>query len=154
MFTISKVFTISSQTKNKRWLQLQAIMGVCKGLFVPLKTGVSVSPSPMEVLYSNSTGLQGQILWGFPVPLSGPQAGKPDVGFWTFRIVELLQYYCSPVCGSPTWQVWDLILLWLCPSYHIVVTSLSLDMGLMFLVGSRVLLTVVVQLLVVMLVLL
>ena len=48
----------------------------------------------------------------FPVPLSDPQVGKPDMGFRTFTIVhELLWYYCSPVCGSPTWQVWDLILL-------------------------------------------
>ena len=37
------------------------------------------------------------------------------------------------VYGSPTWQVWDLILLWLCPSYHLTVgSSLSLDMGHLF----------------------
>ena len=48
----------------------------------------------------------------FPVPLSDPQAGKPDMGFRTFTTVgELLWYYFSPVCGSPTWQVWGLILL-------------------------------------------
>ena len=43
--------------------------------------------------------------------LSDPQAGMPDVGFRTFTTVgKLLWYYCSPVCGSPTWWVWDLIL--------------------------------------------
>ena len=52
MFTIGKVFTISSQRKNKRWLWLQAIMGVCKVLFVPLKTGVSVSPYGSLVIKS------------------------------------------------------------------------------------------------------
>ena len=70
---------------------------------------VSVSPSSMEILQSNPTGLQGQIPWGFPVPLLDPQAGKPDVGVRIFTIGgELLWYYCSPVCGSPTWQVYGI----------------------------------------------
>ena len=35
-----------------------------------------------------------------------------------------------PVCGSPTHPVWDLILLHLRPSYHLIVaSSLSLDIG-------------------------
>ena len=69
-------------------------------LFVPSKTGVFVTLSLVEVLQSNPTGLQVQIPWGFPVPLSEPQAGKPDVGFRNFTPVgELLWYYCSPVCA-------------------------------------------------------
>ena len=93
-----------------------------------------VSPSPVEVLWSNPTSLGGQILWGFPGALLGPQAGKPDVGIWTFtRVGELLWYYCSPVCGSLTWQVWDFILSWLCPSYHLsAASSLFLDVGYLF----------------------
>ena len=68
--------------------------------------------------------LQGQIPWGFPVPLLSPQSGKPDMGIWTFTTeVELLWYYCSPVCGPPTHWIWDLILLWLCPFYHLTVAS-------------------------------
>ena len=68
-------------------------------------------PSPMEVLYSNPTGLQGQIPWGLPVPLSDPQPGRPDLGFRTFATVgELPWYYYSPVCEPPTQWVWDLIL--------------------------------------------
>ena len=64
------------------------------------------------------------ILWGFPVPLLDPQAGKPAVGFRTFTTVgELLWYYCSPVCGSPTLQVRDLILSQLYPSYHLTAAS-------------------------------
>ena len=54
---------------------------------------------------------------GIPSPFVGSQAGKPDIGFRTFITVgELLWYYCYPVCRSPTWWVWDLILLLLCPS--------------------------------------
>ena len=58
---------------------------------------------------------------------------------------------CSPVCGSPTWWVWDLILLWLCPFYHLAeASSLSSDMGFflfcfVFLVGSSILLLMGVQ---------
>ena len=65
---------------------------------------------------------------------------------------ELLWNYCSPVCGSPNWRVWDLILWWFCPSYCIA-SSLSLDVGCLFLVGSSILLSMVVQQLVVILVL-
>ena len=79
------------------------------------------------------------------------------MGFRTFTTVkELLWYYRSPVCGSPTWWVWDLILLWLCPSYSLAVaSSLSLDMEYIytFLIGSIILLSMVVQQLVVTLVL-
>ena len=117
-------------------LLLPLSLGACKALSVPSKTGVCF-PSPMEVLWkwkSNSTCLQGQIPWGFPVPLSGPQAGKLDMVFWTFTTVgELLWDYCSPVYGSLTQWVWDLSLLWLSPSYHLAMAScLSLDMGYLF----------------------
>ena len=50
----------------------------------------------------------------FPVPLSDAHAEEPDLGFRTFTIMqELLQYNCSPVCGSPTWQDlgFDLIMI-------------------------------------------
>ena len=36
--------------------------------------------------------------------------------------------YCSPVCSLPIRRVWDLILLWLCPPYHLAAAaSFSLD---------------------------
>ena len=42
-------------------------------------------------------------------------------------------YSGSPVCGSLTWRVWDLILSWLCPSCHLAeASSVSLDMGYFF----------------------
>ena len=68
------------------------------------------SPSPVEVLQSNPTSLQSLILWEFLLSL--PDVGKPDVGLRTFTPVGgLLWYKCSPVCESPTQQLWDLILL-------------------------------------------
>ena len=61
-----------------------------------------------------------QIPLAFKVRFSGnsssrcqtPQAWKPDVGLRTFTPVGGLMWYkCSPVCESPTQQLWDLILL-------------------------------------------
>ena len=75
--------------------------------------------------------------------------------FWTFTTVGELWYYFSPVCGSPTQWVWDLILSWLLPSYCLAVaSSLSLDVGYLFWGGFRVLLSMAVQQPVVILVLL
>ena len=51
------------------------------------------------------------------------QAGKPDVGFRAFTPVrELLSYKYSPVCGSPTWTVWNLIVSRVHPFYCLVVS--------------------------------
>ena len=63
-----------------------------------------------------------------------PPVRKPDVGLRIFTPVSgLLWYKCSPVCESPTQQLWDWILLWSCPSYHLIVASpLSLDVGYHF----------------------
>ena len=81
-------------------------------LCVPSKSGVSVSPSPVEVLQSNNASLHNLILWEFLLPLPDPQVGKPDVGLRTFTPVGgLLWYKCSPVCEPPTQWLWDLILL-------------------------------------------
>ena len=108
------------------------------------KSGASVSPSPVEVLQSNSTGIQSQITWRL-LPLLDPQAGKPDVRLKTFTLVRsLLWYSYFPVCEPPTYQVWDLILCWLCPSYSLIVAlcvcvcvCVCLDVGyLFFLTGS------------------
>ena len=78
---------------------------------------VSASLNPVEVLWSNLAGLQSQIPLGFPVPLLYPQVGKSDVEPRTFiTLWEILWHYCSPVCGSPTQRVWELILTWLCHS--------------------------------------
>ena len=39
-------------------------LGAHKILFMSSKTGISVSPSPVEVLKSNPAGLQGPVPWG------------------------------------------------------------------------------------------
>ena len=81
-------------------------------LCVPSESRVSVSPSPVEVLQSNSTRLQCLILWEFLLPLPDPQVGKPDVRLRTFTPVGgFLWYNCSPVYESPTQQLLDLILM-------------------------------------------
>ena len=121
---------------------------------MPSKTGVcfpqSCGSPIIKLLWP-----QGQIPQGFLVPLLDSQAGKPDVGFRTFTTVGELLWYCSPVCGSPTWQIRDWNLSWLCPSYVIAaVSSLSLDVGYLSFMGSSILLLMVVQQLVAILVLL
>ena len=56
------------------------------------------------------------------------------MGLKTFiRVAEHLLFHYSPVCESPTWKEWDLILSQLHYSYHLIVTSpLSLGMGYLF----------------------
>ena len=91
-------------------------------------------PQSCQSLQSNPTSLRSLILWEFLLPLLEPQVGKPDMGLRTFTLVGgLLWYNCSPVCESPTQCLWDLLLLWLHPSYHLTVASpLSLDVGYLF----------------------
>ena len=63
---------------------------------------------------------------GAPLPDVRPQTREPDVGLRTLTLVgEPLQYNYFPVCGSPTWWLWDLIVLWTCLSYHLAVASSS-----------------------------
>ena len=63
----------------------------------------SVSPSPVEVLWSNFSVLQSQIPCRFPVPLPDPQTEKSDFRPRTFATVgELLWYDHFPVCGLHT----------------------------------------------------
>ena len=64
------------------------------------KSGVSVSPGSVEFLQSGPAGLLSQMLWG------------PDMGLTTLTPVgEPLRYNYFPVCGPPTPQVWDFIVL-------------------------------------------
>ena len=74
----------------------------------------------MEVLESNPTGLQSQILWGFSDSLTDLQVGKSAEGPRTFLTVqEFLWYNCSAVCGSSACQLYggandDLLEVGLC----------------------------------------
>ena len=60
---------------------------------MPSKSGVSVSPSPVEILQSNPASLQSLIIWEILLPVLEPQVGKPDVGLRTFTPVGGLLWY-------------------------------------------------------------
>lgn len=49
-------------------------------LIAPSKCGVSLSPSPVAFLWSSLTDILSQMLQGFLIPVTDPQAGKTDVG--------------------------------------------------------------------------
>ena len=103
-------------------------------LCVPSKSGVSVPSSPVEVLQSplgfkvwfsrNSssrcwTPRLGRLTWG----------SEPSPQWVDFCGISVRQSVSHP----PTHQLWDLILLWLRPSYRLIVASpLSLDVGYLF----------------------
>ena len=130
-------------------------LGAHKVLFVPSKPGVSVSPTLMEVLWSNPTVLQDQIPWGFPVPLLGPRAGKPDMGSkpsqqWdTFFCIIVLQFVDHPPGGDGIWFYHDCAP----PTVSLQLLLCLWMWGIIFLVGSSILLSMAVQQLVVILVL-
>ena len=62
-----------------------------------------------------------------------PQGEEHNVGLTTLTPVgEPLQYNYFLVCGSPIWQVWNLIILQKHPSCHLIVAS-SLSLGVEYL---------------------
>ena len=126
--------------------QWNAFSRNCTLNFVPSKIGVFCFPQSYGSPTVESHWPSRSDSLGIPSPFVRSPGWKPAVGSRTFTTVgELLWYYCSPVCGSPTQQVWDLILSWLCSSYHLAVaSSLFLDMGYLFLVCSGILLWMVV----------
>ena len=73
----------------------------CEIPCVPVKTGVSISPSPVELLCTISTGLQCQMLQGLFLPVPDPHMGEFDVGLRTLTPVgESLWTSYLPVCGA------------------------------------------------------
>ena len=74
-------------------------------LCVPSKSGVSVSPSPVEVLQSNPTSLQSLILWEFLLLLPDPQLGslmwgsEPTLQWVDFCGIIVLQFVSHPPSG-------------------------------------------------------
>ena len=79
-----------------------------ESLCMPSKSGVSVSPSPVWLLCTNPAGPQYQMLWGL-LPATYLQVWEPDVGLRTLTPVESLCSSYFPVCGLPTWWVWDFL---------------------------------------------
>lgn len=77
--------------------------GVHRTWHTASESGVSVVPSPVGSLGSNTTGFQHHVLWGLLLLLLDPQAGEADMGLRTFSMVgKLLWDNCFPVCGSLT----------------------------------------------------
>lgn len=76
-------------------------------------------------------------------------------GLRTFKTVGGFLWYYSPISRSPIHCVWDLILSWLCSFYYLIAaSSLPLEVKYLFFVGSRVLLSMAVEELILNLVLL
>ena len=91
-------------------------------LCAPFKNGVSISPSPMELLCASSTGLQCQMLWVLFLPIPDPQVCGTNVGLRTLTpIGECLWYSYFLVCGAFYPEVCG----WL---YHII-APLPLDVA-------------------------
>ena len=88
-----------------------------------------------------------QILLGFKVIFLGDSQSLccvPRLGSLMWSSEPSQQWENFPTFGLPAWQI--LILLWLCPSYCLAMaSSLSLNMGYIFLVGSRILLLMAFQ---------
>ena len=98
-------------------------------LCVPSKSGVSVSPNPVEVLQSNPTSLQSLILWEFLLPLPDPRLGsltwgsEPSLQWVDFCRIIVLWFVSHPpsvyeicfYCDSapPTVSLWLLLCLWM-----------------------------------------
>ena len=67
-------------------------------LCVSCKSGVSVHPSPMELLQSSLISLQNQMLWGLH-SISDLQVGEPDIRLRTLTLIrECLQYILQFAC--------------------------------------------------------
>ena len=58
-----------------------------ESLWVPFKNGVSVFPSPVELLHTSPTGLQCQMLQGLSLQMLYPKAWGFDVGPRTLTLV-------------------------------------------------------------------
>lgn len=82
-----------------------------KTLCVPFRSKVSISSSPTGLLTVCPARSSKPDVQGTHLPSAGLQAEKSDVGLRTLPVQEPLQPNYSPVCGLPTWGVWDLSIL-------------------------------------------
>ena len=91
----------------------------------PLRAKSLFPPVPWGSLHLSSTGLQSQCSGGSFPWCRSPGLGSLAVGLRTLTPGgEPLQYNYSPVCGSPTPGVWDLITSRVYWWFHLVVPSL------------------------------
>ena len=88
------------------WVPMHTLLCVCPPRVESLFPQSCQSPAVKSQQPSKSDSL------GIPPPVARPPGWEPDVELRTFTPVGgLLWYTCSPVCESPTQQLWDLILL-------------------------------------------
>ena len=86
-------------------------MKACVNFF---RNGVSISPSPVELLHTSPAGLQSQVLLGLLLPVPDPEEWEPDMGLRTLTPAgESLWYSYFPVCWLPTWWLWGCL-------YHVI----------------------------------
>ena len=72
-----------------------------ESLCEPFKNGVSVFPSPVDLLHTSCTCLQCQILQGLFLPVPDPQVWELDIRLRTLSTIsESLWYSYFPVCGA------------------------------------------------------
>ena len=98
-------------------------LGAHESLCVPSKSGVSVSPSPVKFLWSSPTGFKAKCSGGSPSQCQTPRLGSL---MWGSELSLLWENLCDIIIfqfGLPTWRVRDLIISWIHPSYHLIVTS-------------------------------
>ena len=106
--------------------------GACEILCALFKCGLSVSPSPVEVLQLSPTGLQREITWGFPLLMSDPQDGNL---MWVSELSLLWEQFCDIiilqfVCHPPG-EYW----IWLyceCTLPTVLWFLMSLDVEYLF----------------------
>jgi len=76
-----------------------------ESLCAPFKNGVSVSPSPVELLPESPTGLQWQMLQGFFLPVPDPCMWGFDVGLRTLTpIGESVSQFFFSLWIFPPWR--------------------------------------------------
>lgn len=94
----------------------------CENLYVPSENGVSISPSPVELLRSSLAGLQNKLLWRLLLPMTDPQDREPAVGFITLPLVgTLLRYFqlFSTLLVTHK-RVWGFIIQQVGPFYYLI----------------------------------
>ena len=111
-------------------------------VLVHTRACVCVCPPRVEFLFLSTLWsscdqapltFQSQVLWGLLFPVLEPQSGGPYMGLWTLLQWESLCDIIIFQFGSFTCWVCDLIVLWMHPSFHLVVaSSLSLDVEHLF----------------------
>ena len=103
-------------------------LGVHRTWHTASESRVSVVPSPVGSLGSNTTGFQHHVLWGLLLLLPDPQAGESDMGLRTFSMVgkfcgiTVFQFVghsrhrysirCYPDCAHTSILLWLLLCLW------------------------------------------